>query len=195
MPDIEKILKDIMTYDQAHYFGFNNKIALGGVITEMTESANPTEGEKQYIHQKSKNYKVTGFANEFPITLDMVKGDEVFEYMYDLFYRRKVSPDINMDHYIVDLWRPVEGKENTYYARKINQMCSISECNGAAGEQKQITGSLKGGEFIYGEFNVETKTFTEETEETQTLNQTPEQASVQAETTKASVQSTKTTSK
>lgn len=154
-------LKDIMQYDQAHYFGFNNKIVLGGVITELTESANPTESEKQYIHQKSKVTKVTGFANEFPITMDMVKGDEVFEYMYGLFYERKVGSDLDIDHYIVDLWEPVAEQANTYKARKIVQTCSITECNGAAGEQKQITGSLKGGDFVYGTFNTSTKTFTE----------------------------------
>lgn len=157
----EKVLKDIMQYDQAHYFGINNKIILGGVITEMTESANPTESEKQYIHQKSKVTKVTGFANEFPITMDMVKGDEVFEYMYNLFYERKVGSDLDIDHYIVDLWEPVAEQTDTYKARKIVQTCSITECNGAAGEQKQITGSLKGGDFVYGTFNVSTKTFTE----------------------------------
>lgn len=154
-------LKDIMQYDQAHYFGFSNKIVLGGVITELTESANPTESEKQYIHQKSKVTKVTGFANEFPITMDMVKGDEVFEYMYGLFYERKVGSDLDIDHYIVDLWEPVAEQANTYKARKIVQTCSITECNGAAGEQKQITGSLKGGDFVYGTFNTSTKTFTE----------------------------------
>lgn len=154
-------LKDIMQYDQAHYFGFNNKIVLGGVITEMTESANPKESSKQYIHQKSETTKVTGFANEFPITMDMVKGDEVFEYMYGLFYERKLGSDLDIDHYIVDLWEPVAEQANTYKARKIVQTCSITECNGAAGEQKQITGSLKGGDFIYGTFNTSTKTFTE----------------------------------
>lgn len=157
----EKVLKDIMQYDQAHYFGINDKIVLGGVITELTESANPTESEKQYIHQKSKVTKVTGFANEFPITMDMVKGDEVFEYMYGLFYERKVGSDLDIDHYIADLWEPVAEQANTYKARKIVQTCSITECNGAAGEQKQITGSLKGGDFVYGTFNTDTKTFTE----------------------------------
>ena len=88
-------LKDIMEYDEAHYFGINNEIVLGGVITEMTESSNPTESEKQYIHQKSKITKITGFANEFPITMDMVKGDKVFEYMYNLFYERKVGSDLH----------------------------------------------------------------------------------------------------
>lgn len=157
----EKVLKDIMEYDEGHYFGINNQIVLGGVITELTESANPTESEKQYIHQKSKVTKVTGFANEFPITMDMVKGDEVFEYMYNLFYERKVGSDLDVDHYIVNLWEPVAEQTDTYKARKITQTCSITECNGAAGEQKQITGSLKGGDFVYGTFNVSTKTFTE----------------------------------
>lgn len=155
-------LKDIMQYDVAHYFGIDNEIVLGGVITEMTENSNPTENEKQYIHQKSKTSKITGFNNEFPITMDMVKGDKVSEYMYNLFYRRKAGRDLDIPHYIVDLWKPVTGSENTYEARKIIQTCSITECNGTAGEQKQITGSLKGGEFVYGTFNVATKTFTEE---------------------------------
>ena len=157
---MDEALKDIMEYDEAHYFGIKDEIVLGGVITEMTESSNPTESEKQYIHQKSKVTKITGFSNEFPITMDMVKGDKVFEYMYNLFYERKVSPDLDIDHYIVNLWEPVQEQENVFKARKITQTCSITECNGAAGEQKQITGSLKGGDFEYGTFNVATKKFT-----------------------------------
>ena len=83
-----------MVYDEAHYFSnAENEINLGGVITEMTESSNPIESEKQYIHQKSNTTKVTGFSNEFPITMDMVKGDEVFEYIYQLFYERKTGTD------------------------------------------------------------------------------------------------------
>lgn len=157
----QEALKDVMTYDEAHYFKVNDEIYLGGVITEMTESSNPTESEKQYIHQKSKTTKVTGFSNEFPITMDMVKGDKVLEYMYKLFYERKTGADLDIEHYIVNLWEPVQSQEGTYNARKIVQTCEITECNGAAGEQKQITGSLKGGDFVYGTFNVTTKTFTE----------------------------------
>lgn len=156
-------MKDIMVYDEAHYFdvgtGETPDIELGGVITEMTESSNPTEKEKQYIHQKSKITKTTGYSNEFPITMDMVKGDKVFENFYDKFYQRKTGNDLNIDHYIVNLWEN-ETAANTYKARKITQTVSITECNGAAGEQKQITGSLKGGDFVYGTFDTSTKTFT-----------------------------------
>lgn len=159
-------LQDIMEYDELHYFGDSTgeNITLGGVITEMTESSNPTESEKQYIHQKSKTVNVTGFSNEFPITMDMVKNDEVFEDFYSIFYNRATGSDAKRDHYIVNTWEPVENNgtpvANTYKARKINQSVEITECNGAAGEQKQITGSLKGGDFVYGTFNTSTKEFT-----------------------------------
>ena len=115
-------MQDIMVYDEAHYFDVGNTetpdIELGGVITEMTESSNPTEQEKQYIHQKSKVTKTTGYSNEFPITMDMVKGDKVFENFYQKFYLRKTGNDLNIDHYIVNLWES-ETAENTYKARKM----------------------------------------------------------------------------
>lgn len=154
-------MKDIMVYDEAHYFGSadNETINLGGVITEMTESSNPKETEKQYIHQKSSVTKTTGYANEFPITMDMVQGDEVSEDFYQLFYTRATGTDLERDHYIVNLWEKGEG-ENEYKARKIRQTVSITEATGGAGEQKQISGSLKGGDFEYGTFNVSTKKFT-----------------------------------
>lgn len=181
-------LKDIMAYDEAHYFEVDGEIVLGGVITEMSENSNPAESEKQYIHQKSKITRITGFANEFPITMDMVKGDRVFEAMYQKFYRRKTGTDLNIPHFIVNLWEPVEGKTNTYKARKIIQTCNISECTNVAGEQKQIKGSLKGGDFEYGEFNVSTKTFTKETE----IAEEPTPASVLSAKSTSTTKSTST---
>ena len=117
-------MRDIMVYDEAHYFGVPTVSGntttvtnfLGGVITSLTESANPTESEKQYIHQKSAVTSVTGFNNEFPITMDMVQGDEVFDDFYGLFYNRATGTDLKRDHYIVNLWEPVSGSENTYKA-------------------------------------------------------------------------------
>lgn len=154
-------MKDIMAYDEAHYFEVESEIVLGGVITELSENANPKETTKQYIQDKSERTTVTGFSNEFPITMDMVKGDKVYDYMYGLFFNRKTGSDLNVDHIIVNLWEPVEGEANTYVARKITQTCEISEATNTAGEQKTMSGSLKGGDFVYGTFNTSTKKFTE----------------------------------
>lgn len=156
-------MKDIMTYDEAHYFGAVDAESydLGGVITELSESSNPKEETKHYIHQKSGNTKVTGYENEFPITMDMVKGDAVYDDFYQLFYERKTGNDLLRDHVIVNLWELNSPETpNVYKARKITQTVEINDCNGEAGGQKQISGSLKGGDFVYGTFDTSTKKFT-----------------------------------
>lgn len=149
---------DVMTYDEAHYFDIGT-IELGGVITQLDESSNPNETEKQYITDKSSKTTVTGFANEFPITMDLVKNEAVSEYFYEIFRDRKVGTDAQVDHYIVELWNPTS-TTNVYKARKITQTVSITGKTANPGEQITFTGSLKGGDFVDGTFNVSTKSWT-----------------------------------
>lgn len=156
-------LKDIMAYDEAHYFDIGTSetpdVQLGGVITQLDENANPTEQEKQYIQQKTKTTKVTGFSDEFPITMDMVKGDKVFEHFYSVFRDRKVGTEAQVIHYIVELWNETE--DGKYKARKQTQSIIISSKTANPGEQANISGSLKSvDDFEDGVFDVATKKFT-----------------------------------
>ena len=157
-------MQDVMTYDEAHYFDIGTSqtpnIVLGGVITQLDENSNPTESEKQYIHQKTKTTKVTGFNDEFPITSDLVKGDEVSEYFYGIFRDRKTGSNAQVIHYIVELWNPTE-TANVYKARKQVQTVSISGKTANPGEEISYNGTLKGvSDFVDGTFNTSTKTFT-----------------------------------
>lgn len=157
-------MQDIMTFDEAHYFDIGTSttanVQLGGVITQLDENSNPTESEKQYITDKSKVTKVTGFANEFPITMDLVKNEAVSEYFYAIFRDRKVGTDAQVIHYIVELWNKVGTTGTVYKARKIVQTVSISGKTANPGEQITFTGSLKGGDFIDGTFDTTSKEFT-----------------------------------
>lgn len=157
-------MKDVMTYDEAHYFDIGTSqtpnVVLGGVITQLDENSNPTESEKQYIHQKTKTTKVTGFGDEFPITSDLVKGDEVSEYFYTIFRDRKTGTDAQVIHYIVELWNPTE-TTNVYKARKQVQTVSLSGKVAPPGGEITFNGSLKGvSDFVDGTFNTSTKAFT-----------------------------------
>ena len=157
-------MQDVMTYDEAHYFDIGTSqtpnVVLGGVITQLDENSNPTESEKQYIHQKTKTTKVTGFNDEFPITSDLVKGDEVSEYFYGIFRDRKTGTNAQVIHYIVELWNPTE-TANVYKARKQVQTVSISGKTANPGEEITFNGTLKGvSDFVDGTFNTNTKTFT-----------------------------------
>lgn len=156
-------MKDIMTYDEAHYFDIGTaeepNVVLGGVITQLDESSNPTESEKQYIQQKTKTNTITGFSDEFPITMDMVKGDKVFEHFYSIFRNRKTGKDAQVIHYIVELWNTDDGGK--YKARKQTQSVIITDKTANPGEQINISGSLKAvDDFVDGKFDVSTKEFT-----------------------------------
>lgn len=156
-------MQDIMTYDEAHYFDIGTSeepdIELGGVITQLDESSNPTESEKQYIQQKTATNTVTGFSDEFPITMDMVKGDKVFEKFYDIFRNRKTGKDAQVVHYIVELWNSTS--DSKYKARKQTQSVVITDKTANPGEQINISGSLKAvDDFVDGTFDVTTKEFT-----------------------------------
>ena len=157
-------MQDVMTYDEAHYFDIGTSqtpnVVLGGVITQLDENSNPTESEKQYIHQKTKTTKVTGFNDEFPITSDLVKGDEVSEYFYGIFRDRKTGSNAQVIHYIVELWNPTE-TANVYKARKQVQTVSISSKVANPGEEITFNGTLKGvSDFVDGTFDTTQKTFT-----------------------------------
>ena len=158
-------LIDIMPNMELHYFDIGTSstpdIQLGGYgFTQMDENSNPEESEKQYINQATKTTKVTGFSNEFPITMDLVHNEEVSDYFYEIFRDRKVGTDAQVIHYIVELWNPTS-TANVYNARKIVQTVSITGKTANPGEQISFTGSLKGGDFVSGTFNTSTKAFTE----------------------------------
>lgn len=156
-------LRDVMAYDEAHYFNIgttqNPNIQMGTVITQLDENSNPTEITKQYIHQKSKTTKVTGFSDEFPITQDLVKNEAVCEFFYDIFRNRKTGVDAQVEHFIVELWNEVS--TNTYKARKQLQTAVLTGKVNTPGESINFSGTLKGvGDFVDGVFNTDTKTFT-----------------------------------
>ena len=131
-------------------------------VTKFEESSNPTEKSTQYIGDKSKTNKVTGYDNQFAIESDLIKNNKVVEYLYSIFRDRKTGKYAQQDLFIVELWNPVAEQENTYKARKLKTTAVISSKTPNPGETITFSGDLKGvGDFVDGTFNTSTKTFTE----------------------------------
>lgn len=164
--------QEVMAYDEAYYVDIEStkksdateQIELMNVgVTKFEESSNPTEKNTQYIGDKSKTNKVTGYDNQFAIESDLIKNNKVIEYFYDIFRRRKTGIYAQQNLYIVELWNPVSDKTGVYYARKINTTAVLSGKTPNPGETITFSGDLKGvGDFEYGTFDVESKTFTKE---------------------------------
>ena len=163
-------MEDVMSYDEARYLDIEAtkadnatpNIQLMNVgITKFDESSNPTEKSKQYVGDKSKTNTVTGYDNQFSIESDLIKNEQVVQYLYDIFRDRKTGKYAQQDLFIVELWNPVTGSENTYKARKLKTTAVISSKTSNPGETITFTGDLKGvGDFVDGTFNTSTKAFT-----------------------------------
>lgn len=159
--------QEIMAYDEARYIdcaGYGastTDIQLLNVgFSKFDENSNPTEKSTQYVGDKSKTNKVTGYDNQFDVDFDRIKNDKVNDYCYGIFVNRKVGTDAETYLYLVDLADSTA--ENTYKARKIRVSVIIGTATNNPGESKVCSGSLKGvGDFTYGTFNVSTKAFTE----------------------------------
>ena len=159
--------QEIMAYDEARYIdcaGYGasatNIQLLNVGFTKFDENSNPTEKSTQYVGDKSKTNKVTGYDNQFDVDFDRVKNNAVNDYCYDIFLNRKTGNNAETYLYVVDLSN--ETTTNTYSARKLRVSVVVTGATNNPGESKVCSGSLKGvGDFVYGTFNTSTKTFTE----------------------------------
>lgn len=154
---------EIMSYDVGRYLEIDGKYELMNIgVTKADESSNPIESSKHYVGNKAKSTKVTGYDNQISLENDLIKNEPVIDELYDIWYYRKVGTEAQRNLVLADLFRPVANNKNEVYARKLMYSIIISDCNETPGEGVKFTGNLKGnGDFIYGKFNLETKTFTE----------------------------------
>lgn len=163
-------MEEVMAYDEAYYLDIEETkkadaqedIQLMNVgVSKFEESSNPTEKSVQYIGDKSKTNKVTGYDNQFSIESDLIKNDKVVMYLYSIFRDRKVGVYAQQNLYIVELWNPIAEQEDTYKARKILTTAVLSGKTPNPGETITFNGDLKGvGDFVDGTFNTSTKKFT-----------------------------------
>lgn len=162
--------KDIMAYDEAYYLDVADKSTGGGTpknelmnvgVTSMEESTNPTEVSTQYIGDKSKTNKVTGYDNQFAFETNLIKNNKVVEYINNIFEKRLTGADAEQNLTIVKLWKPVEESETEFEARQIKTSTVLDTKTVTPGENITLSGTFKGvGDFVYGKFNTSTKTFT-----------------------------------
>ena len=157
---------NIMRYHIADYLNVgtaeNEDYKLCGVgFSSLNESPSAEEDEKIYINMKSASTKVKSYKTEFSFEAELIKEEEATMWLYDVGRNHKTGSDAMTDYVRVELFRPIEGEENTFTARKFKVSAIISENAGEGGEPLQTTGSLKAvGDFIDGKFNTSTRTFT-----------------------------------
>ena len=131
-------------------------------FSELNESFSPVVSSKRYIHQKAATSNITSYEWQSDFTADVIESEAAIKAIQKIAQEELVGEDCLFDYCIVDT-EAAGTTDGTYQARERKVAIVVDELNDEDGEL-QFTGSFRGvTDWVKGEFNPTTKTFTEAT--------------------------------
>lgn len=156
----------VMRHQVADYLntgksGAENYALMGVGFNTLDESPNAQKDAKTYISQKAQTATIKSYQPTFAFDSDLIADEAAVMALYDIGRNQKTGADAERDYVRVELFKPIAEKANTFEARKFKVAVEISSISGEGGGVMKVTGNLNGvGDFVDGEFNTATKTFT-----------------------------------
>ncbi len=155
----EKRSSFLMFINTASGGGTAGYALIGDGVTELSISYNAQTNTEQYIHQDTATTTITGYQPNAPVTAQVVKGDQAFEYINNMRRRLPIGSDAETDVVLVDVFSG--GTSGSYPATKQKVSIQIDSYGGAASDPLSIGYTINWvGAGEDGTFNPETKTFT-----------------------------------
>ncbi|MEG2621411.1 MAG: hypothetical protein RSC06_00800 [Clostridia bacterium] len=132
---------------------------MGDGFTDLSESKNPKEYARKYIHEKSERSDVTGYAPALAYSMDYYTTDPVAAVIRSVTDEEKIGTDAQRDVVLVDLFD--ESKTTGTYAAYKRTFAIIPDGKGSGTDALIYTGNLKAcGDIVKGTFVLSTKIFT-----------------------------------
>lgn len=157
----------VMRYQVADYLdtGVSGTAAYelcGAGFTTLDEEPSAQSESSIYINDKSASSTVKSYETTFPFDSELIKSEKAVMSLYEVGRNQLTGAAAEKDYVRVELFEPVASKENTFKARKFRVSVEVSSISGEGGEAITVSGNLNAvGDFVEGEFNTTTKTFTE----------------------------------
>lgn len=135
---------------------------IGEGFTSFPEAKNPKEYTRKYIHNKTEQTDVIGYAPSISYSCDLIADDPVVQEVVNITDNELVGAAARRDIISVNLWDETE-TDGTYVAYK--RTYSIVPSNRGDGTDAMIyTGTMKAcSDIVKGTFVRSTKTFTADT--------------------------------
>ena len=109
-------------------------LGLGVTTGQVSMGANVTT--EQYIHQETAYNSIDSYAPSIAITQTAFKGDAVYDFIFDIYYNRKIGSDCETD--ILNIYLTETATGSAYKAEKQKVAIEISSYGGDAGNPVQI---------------------------------------------------------
>lgn len=138
---------------------------LGFGVTQLDNSPSAQTTSKRYVNQKSATQSIGSYEWTAPLEFDLIRSEKAIEFIADIGENEKTGVDAETLYVKVFLNKPIASKQNTYEARQRRVAVEVADFSDNDGEI-QGSGNLLGKtDWVKGEFNTKTKTFTEASEE------------------------------
>jgi hypothetical protein len=132
---------------------------IGDGVTESPINMNPKTTEEQYIHNDNASFSVDSYAPKMPVKQTAIAGDDVFEFINDLYQTRAILSDAETDICNVWLYETPAGGE--YPAEKQTVVIAIDNVNRVGGSPISFDYTINfTGDPVAGTFNPTTSAFT-----------------------------------
>ena len=157
-------METVMRYDIADFLNVGENVEeyvlMGVGFNTLDENPAPQKDSKTYISEKSQTSTIKSYQTTFAFDTDLIASEKAVMTIYDIGRNHKTGADAEVDYVRVELFKPVEGEDNTFGARKFKVAVEVAGIAGSGGEIIKVTGNLSGvGDFIDGTFNTTSKVF------------------------------------
>lgn len=137
---------------------------LGFGVTQLDNSPSAQTTSKRYVNQKSATQSIGSYEWTAPLEFDLIRSEKAIKFIADIGENEKTGVDAETLYVKVFLNKPVASKQDTYEARQRRVAVEVADFADNDGEI-QGSGNLLGKtDWVKGEFNTKTKTFTEASE-------------------------------
>ena len=129
-------------------------------MTQLDNSPSAQTTSKRYVNQKSATQSIGSYEWTAPLEFDLIRSEKAIQFIADIGENEKTGVEAETLYVKVYLNKPVNLKENTFEARQRRVAVEVAEFSDNDGEI-QGSGNLLGKtDWVKGEFNTKTKTFT-----------------------------------
>lgn len=137
---------------------------MGTGFTQINSSPSAQTTSKRYVNQKSETQSIGSYAWTAPLEFDLIRSEKAVEFIADIGENEKTGVEAETMYVQVFLEKPVDQKQNTFEAKRRRVAVEISEFSDNEGEIQGSGNLLAKTDWVNGEFNTQSKTFTEESE-------------------------------
>ena len=133
---------------------------VGEGFTSFSESKNPKEYSRQYVHEKTERSDVVGYAPSISYSVDLHTGDPCCEKIAKITDSEAIGAAALVTIVTVNLWEEDSSTTGSFKAYK-RTYSVIPDGKGDGTDAMIYTGTLKAnGDAVEGLFALQTKTFT-----------------------------------